>query len=69
VLILLAALLTTAQADQTVRAGGTDVAVRCIGTRSAGQPLVVLEAGGGDDLRVWSLVQQPIACAPTAVRL
>ena len=63
-------------ADVNVRAGATDVAVRCLGTRAAGQPLVLLEAGGGDDLTVWSLVQQPISqfervCAysrPTLIR-
>ena len=62
--------------DVTVRAGGADVAVRCIGTRSPGKPLVLLEAGGGDGLNTWSLVQGPIgefsrACAydrPTLIR-
>jgi pimeloyl-ACP methyl ester carboxylesterase len=60
----------------TIRAASTDVAVRCMGTRAARQPLVVLEAGGGDDLGVWSLVQAPISdfarvCAysrPTLIR-
>src|SRR5579872_3084059 len=72
--LLLALWLQTT--DVTVRAGGTDVAVRCMGARAAGQPLVVLEAGGGDDLAVWSLVQPQVSpfarvCAysrPTLIR-
>ena len=72
--LALAMFLTTT--DQTVHAGGTDVAVRCLGTRTQGQPLVVLEAGGGNGLDVWSRVQSPVAefsrvCAydrPTLIR-
>jgi hypothetical protein len=58
-------------ADVNVHAGGTDVAVRCLGTRAAGQPLVQLEAGGGDDLTVPSSSSQSAssrASAPTAAR-
>ena len=62
--------------DVTVRAGGADVVVRCLGIRDRGKPLVVLEAGGGDGLSSWSTVQSPIAefarvCAydrPTLIR-
>jgi pimeloyl-ACP methyl ester carboxylesterase len=62
--------------DLTVRVGSTDVVVRCLGSRQAGEPLVVLEAGGGNGLDVWSEVQSPIAeftrvCAydrPTLIR-
>jgi len=72
--LVLAMFLTTT--DQTVRAGGADVAVRCLGTRTQGQPLVVLEAGGGNGLDVWSRVQSPVSefnrvCAydrPTLIR-
>jgi pimeloyl-ACP methyl ester carboxylesterase len=73
-LLFLAAMV--AATDLTVHAGGTDVAVRCLGTRASGAPLVLLEAGGGNGLDVWSLVQGPIAefarvCAydrPTLIR-
>ena len=79
VLALIVAALLTPQvqdAERTVHAGGTDVAVRCLGTRSPGQSLVVLEAGGGNGLDTWSEVQSPIAefervCAydrPTLIR-
>jgi len=76
---LLAAALVAASpvvSDLTVRISGTDVAVRCLGSRRSGEPLVVLEAGGGTGLDVWSQVQSPIAeftrvCAydrPTLIR-
>lgn len=76
---LIVATLLTAQpqvAERTVDAGGTDVAVRCLGARSPGKPLVVLEAGGGNGLGAWVEVQSPIAefarvCAydrPTLIR-
>ena len=78
-LAFIVAMLLTPQpqvAERTVHAGGTDVAVRCLGARSSGQPLVVLEAGGGNGLDMWSEVQSPIAafarvCAydrPTLIR-
>jgi pimeloyl-ACP methyl ester carboxylesterase len=62
--------------DLMVHAGGTDVTVRCMGTRTPGKPLVVLEAGGGNGLDIWARVQSPIAesarvCAydrPTLIR-
>jgi pimeloyl-ACP methyl ester carboxylesterase len=62
--------------DVTVHAGGTEVRTRCIGNRSPGKPLVVLEAGGGNGLDTWSTVQAAIAefarvCAydrPTLIR-
>jgi pimeloyl-ACP methyl ester carboxylesterase len=76
---LLAAALVSASplvSDLTIRVSGTDVAVRCLGSRRAGEPLVLLEAGGGNGLDVWSRVQPPIAeltrvCAydrPTLIR-
>ncbi len=53
---------TTPQvSDLTVHAAGTEVAVRCLGSRSVGKPLVVLEAGGGSGLETWSPVQSSIA--------
>jgi pimeloyl-ACP methyl ester carboxylesterase len=77
-LLIMAALLTSAPqtTDVTVHAGGTDVRIRCLGSRSPGIPLVVLEAGGGDGLDTWSSVQASIAefsrvCAydrPTLIR-
>lgn len=79
---MLALLLTTLLgiavqvSDLTVRAGGSDVATRCLGSRGAGKPLVVLEAGGGAGFDTWSPVQSSIAkfarvCAydrPTLIR-
>ena len=76
--LFMATLLTAAPqvSDVTVHSGGTDVRTRCIGSRSPGGPLVVLEAGGGDGLDTWSSVQASIAefaraCAydrPTLIR-
>jgi pimeloyl-ACP methyl ester carboxylesterase len=76
--LLMATLLTTSPqaADVTVHAGGTDVRTHCLGSRTPGRPLVVLEAGGGDALGTWSSVQASIAefarvCAydrPTLIR-
>ena len=54
VMLTLVVALWLLPTDLTVHAGGTDVAVRCMGTRAVSQPLVLLEAGGGDDLNVWS---------------
>jgi pimeloyl-ACP methyl ester carboxylesterase len=75
---VLAALVAASSvvSDFTVRVSGADVAVRCLGSREPGAPLVVLEAGGGNGLDVWDRVQSPIAeytrvCAydrPTLIR-
>jgi pimeloyl-ACP methyl ester carboxylesterase len=47
--------------DSRVHAAGSEVAVRCMGNRAVGKPLVVLEAGGGAGFDTWSPVQSSIA--------
>src|SRR5471032_2021190 len=78
VTLLMATLLAAVPqvSEVTVHAGGTEVRTRCIGRRSPGRPLVVLEAGGGNGLGTWSSVQAAIGefarvCAynrPTLIR-
>jgi pimeloyl-ACP methyl ester carboxylesterase len=60
----LSPLLANAQSalhDKEVVVQGTTVHVRCGGTRAAGSPLVLLEAGAGGDVISWATVPGAIA--------
>jgi pimeloyl-ACP methyl ester carboxylesterase len=60
VLIAVAVLAFTAT-DRLVDAGGVILHIRCGGERTAGAPLVVLEAGLGQTTKTWDNVFEPIA--------
>ena len=47
--------------DRLIEAAGVRLHLRCGGTRAAGAPIVVLEAGAGNSAKTWSDVFDPIA--------
>jgi pimeloyl-ACP methyl ester carboxylesterase len=61
VLVLSALALQAPLVDRTFDISGLSLHVRCGGERLPGQPVVVLEAGGGNSADTWRDVQAPIA--------
>ena len=45
--------------DRTVSVGAATFHIRCEGRRQANNPIVIFEAGAGDDVLVWRNVQRP----------
>jgi pimeloyl-ACP methyl ester carboxylesterase len=55
------ALFALASTDRLIDVGGSRLHIHCHGERTAGAPLVVLEAGLGRTTRTWDNVFEPIA--------
>jgi pimeloyl-ACP methyl ester carboxylesterase len=62
--LAIAALLAApdiAPVDRTITAGGVRLHIVCAGSRQAGRPLIVLEAGAGNSATTWRDVFGPLA--------
>lgn len=60
-LIVALTALPPALVDRSIDVNGTTIHIRCGGERKAGQPLVLLEAGGFNSADTWLKVHAPIA--------